>query len=114
MNDYKHDLPLGWKWVRLDDICNLITDGTHKTPRYITQGVRFISIANLRPFKSLDFSSYEKYISIEEHKELTKRCKPEKDDILVSKIGTLGIAKRIDFDEEVSIFVGLALVKPNR
>jgi type I restriction enzyme S subunit len=34
--------------------------------------------------------------------------------LLVTKVGTLGVAKMIDFDEEVSIFVGLALLKPNR
>lgn len=106
-------LPTGWKWAKLREISNQITDGTHKTPQYITSGVRFISIANLKPFKPIDWNAYVKYISLEEHKELTRRCKPEKNDILLTKIGTLGIAKLIDFDEEVSIFVGLALIKPN-
>ncbi len=107
-------LPAGWRWVKLDDICSQITDGAHKTPLYVNRGVRFISIANLRPFKPLTYIRYEKFITQDEHEKLTTRCKPEKDDILVTKIGTLGIAKKVDFDEEVSIFVGLALAKPNK
>jgi type I restriction enzyme S subunit len=91
----------------------VITDGTHKTPNYQDSGVRFISIANIRPFQPIDWNSYTRFVSLEEHKELTKRCKPERDDILFPRIGTLGYAKRIDFDEEVSIFVGLGLLKPD-
>ena len=105
-------LPKGWVETELDNICWKITDGTHKTPKYQSRGIRFISIKNIRPFKPIDWDSYERYISEEEHEELLKRCKPEKDDILFPRIGTLGFAKRIDFDEEISIFVGLGLLKP--
>ena len=107
-------LPPGWRWVKLGEVCDIITDGTHVTPRYVEEGVRFISIANLRPFAPIDWNAYIKFITPEEHAELTRRCKPERDDILVAKIGTLGVAKRIDFDEPVSIFVGLALLKLRR
>ncbi len=113
MNENKlPEIPKEWKWVRLEDVSYLITDGTHKTPKYQEKGIRFISIANIRPFQPINWDAYEKYISYEEHLELIKRAKPEKDDILFPRIGTLGFAKRIDFDEEVSIFVGLGLVKP--
>ncbi len=108
----KWKLPDGWGWKKLDKLCVQITDGTHITPKYQNSGVRFISIQNLRRFQPIDWDSYVRYISVEEHKELTKRVKPEKGDVLLSKIGTLGLAKVIDFDEEVSIFVGLALLKP--
>ncbi len=105
-------IPKEWRWVKLEEVSYLITDGTHKTPKYQEKGVRFISIANIKPFEPINWEAYEKYISYEEHLELIKRAKPEKDDILFPRIGTLGFAKRIDFDEEVSIFVGLGLVKP--
>jgi type I restriction enzyme S subunit len=105
-------LPEGWVEVTLDDVCNKITDGTHKTPKYQSSGVRFISIKNIKPFKKINWDSYEKYISLAEHEALTKRCNPEIGDILFPRIGTLGYAKRIDFEETVSLFVGLGLLKP--
>jgi len=106
------NIPSHWKMLKLEDVCSKITDGTHKTPRYQEAGVRFISIKNIRPYQPVNWDSYVKYITKEEHAELTRRCKPEYDDILFPRIGTLGFAKRIDFKEEVSIFVGLGLLKP--
>jgi type I restriction enzyme S subunit len=108
----KTRLPDGWKEFRLKDICTLITDGTHRTPKYLPNGIPFISTNNLDPTREgFDFSSYEKYISEEEHRELTKRSKPERGDVLISKCGTIGRSKSIDVDYEFSIFVGLALLK---
>jgi len=112
--DLIESAPRDWRLLKLQDVCTRITDGTHRTPRYQPTGVRFISIKNIRPFLPVNWATYEKYISQDEHRALTKRCKPEFDDILFPRIGTLGFAKRIDFAEEVSIFVGLGLLKPNK
>ena len=103
------DIPEGWKWVRLIDLCNLITDGTHKTPAYVEAGVPFLSVKDISSGK-MDFS-HTRFISIDEHKQLIARCKPEKDDILICRIGTLGKALQIDTDREFSIFVSLGLIK---
>ena len=112
MSNGNRVLPSGWIEVSLNQACCTITDGTHKTPNYQDAGVRFISIKNIRPFIPINWNSYVKFISEEEHGQLTQRCKPEYDDILFPRIGTLGFAKRIDFNEKVSIFVGLGLLKP--
>jgi type I restriction enzyme, S subunit len=98
----------------LSDLCTLITDGTHKTPKYTENGIPFISTANIVPFGAFKFGTYTRYISEKDHIELTRRCKPEPGDILVSKIGTLGLSKLVDVDYPFSIFVGLALLKLKR
>ena len=103
------DIPENWKWVRLGDICLQITDGTHKTPTYQKAGVPFLSVKNISS-GCFDLSDI-KYISEEEHAELIKRCNPEKNDILLCRIGTLGNAICIDIDLEFSIFVSLGLLK---
>ena len=108
----REGIPLGWEIVSLNDVSFIVTDGTHKTPKYMAEGVRFISIKNIRPYRPIDWNSYEKYISRQEHNALIERCHPEYDDVLFPRVGTLGFAKRIDFNEEVSIFVGLGLIKP--
>ena len=51
------------------------------------------------------------YISQEEHNILTKRCNPQKGDLLLSKVGTTGIPLIIDTKSDFSIFVSLALAK---
>ena len=93
----------------LVEICNKITDGTHVTPKYTGQGIPFLRVTDLT-----NSNDSKKFISEEEHKDLIKRCKPEKEDILYSKNGTIGVAKLIDWDYEFSIFVSLCLIKPKK
>ncbi|MFV5772390.1 restriction endonuclease, partial [Pediococcus acidilactici] len=54
-----------------------------------------------------------KFISREEHEALYKRCDPERDDILLTKVGTTGIPVIDDTDKEFSLFVSVALLKFN-
>ncbi|MBD8109678.1 restriction endonuclease subunit S [Priestia megaterium] len=104
-----YELPKGWEWVRLGSLSKQITDGAHKTPNYINSGVPFLSVKNISK-GYMDFSNV-KYIDEKEHLELIKRCKPEKDDILFCRIGTLGKAIRINVDTQFSIFVSVGLIK---
>ena len=105
-------LPPGWRWVKLGEVCQLITDGTHYTHHYLKEGIPFLSVKNVRE-SYLDFENVQ-YISEEEHRELIKRCHPQKGDVLYTKVGTTGIARAIDTNQEFSIFVSVALLRPDR
>ncbi|MDA3943799.1 MAG: restriction endonuclease subunit S [Bacteroidetes bacterium] len=100
-----------WNYYRLEDITYLVSDGTHFTPKYQKQGIKFLSVKNVRPFRIKDDDI--KYISEDEHKKLIGRCKPENGDILYTKVGaTYGYASKVKLDYEFSIFVSLCLIKP--
>jgi type I restriction enzyme S subunit len=96
--------------VPLSFLCHSINDGTHKTPNYVPCGVPFVTVKNITTGR-LDFSN-TKFISQAEHEELTKRTKPERGDILVSKDGTIGVPCPVQTDTVFSIFVSVALLKP--
>jgi type I restriction enzyme S subunit len=98
-----------WPLVSLDSICRTIRDGTHKTPSYVQSGIPFVTVKNMVT-GSLDLSG-AKFISPEEHQLLTKRVKPERGDILISKDGTIGAACPVATDAVFSIFVSVALLK---
>ncbi|HAX97756.1 MAG TPA: restriction endonuclease [Candidatus Atribacteria bacterium] len=102
-------IPEDWDVVRLGDVCSKIIDGTHRTPNYINDGIPFYSVENVT---NNDFFN-TKFISKQEHYQLIKRCKPEKGDILLTRIGTLGLTKLINWEVEASIYVSLALLKLN-
>ena len=106
------EIPEGWKWVRLGEISNKITDGTHKTPKYTDSGIKFVSAKDIYN-KELDFS-HCKYISENEHKELYKRCNPELNDLLISKSGSIGTVVLNNVTFEFSLFESLALIKYNQ
>ncbi len=107
-------IPEHYKVVKLKSVTRQIVDGTHFTPNYLegdtSEGVPFLRITDLQN-KDIDLTS-TKYISPEEHKELSKRCLPEKGDLLLSKNGTIGLTKIVDWEYECSLFVSLCLIKP--
>ncbi|MBN8655164.1 MAG: restriction endonuclease subunit S [Anaerolineae bacterium] len=98
-----------WGENNLGELCERITDGTHVTPKYVSEGVPFLSVKNLTK-GFIDFSD-TRFITPEEHQVLTKRVRPVRDDVLYTKVGTTGIAKVVDVDREFSIFVSIALLK---
>ncbi|MDD2709862.1 MAG: restriction endonuclease subunit S [Verrucomicrobiae bacterium] len=103
-------LPEGWTWATLDQLCSKVTDGTHLKPIYTEKGVPFLSVKNVRPGKIFDTDI--KFISAEQHADYVRRCKPEKGDILYTKVGvTFGFAAINTLDYEFSIYVSLALLK---
>ena len=105
------DIPDNWVWTRLGNILTKLTDGTHKTPKYVENGVHFVSVKDMSSGTlKLDNT---KYITKEEHKTLFERCNPQKGDIILSKVGTTGIPVIVETDIEFSLFVSLALLKSN-
>jgi type I restriction enzyme S subunit len=102
-------LPDTMAWLRLGDLLWSVKDGPHYSPKYQSEGIPFISGGNIRP-NGIDFKNV-KYISQELHNELSKRCKPEKGDVLYSKGGTTGIARVNSYDIDFNVWVHVAVLK---
>jgi type I restriction enzyme S subunit len=99
-----------WPSVRLDEICTLITDGTHQTPTYSEDGFTFLSAKNVVG-GTIDWVRVKKIPSWL-HKELHGRISPRKGDLLLAKNGTTGVAAIVDRDDVFDIYVSLALLRP--
>jgi type I restriction enzyme S subunit len=98
--------------VRLGDVCTKITDGPHVSPSYVEAGVPFISVRNISE-KGIDFTT-AKYVSEENHALFSKKAFVERGDVLYTKGGTTGVARRVDTDRQFSIWVHVALLKLRR
>lgn len=98
-----------WKSMLLGDIAE-VKDGTHQTPQYVKSGGKpFYSVENVT---ADDFKNV-KHISLEEHKALTSNYRIEKGDVLMTRIGSIGCCKYVDWDVDASFYVSLALLKIN-
>ena len=109
------EIPEEWKVVPLKYLCtNSITDGTHKTPTYTDKksGIPFLSSKDITKGK-IDWL-HIKYITKELHKQLQKEVKPQRDDILLAKNGTTGIAALVEDDTIFDIYVTLADIRPDK
>lgn len=110
--DWIGEIPSQWSCTKLKFHTEKIIDGAHFTPTYIDKSddsIPFLRVTDLHSKEIL--LDDVKYIPIQEHNELIKRCKPEKGDLLLSKNGTIGLMKIIDWEWEFSIFVSLCLLK---
>jgi|SanBayMetagenome_1026888.scaffolds.fasta_scaffold12209_2 type I restriction enzyme S subunit len=103
------ELPDGWVWVNLGQITWSVKDGPHYSPKYVDEGIPFITGGNVRP-SGVDFAN-AKRITPELYRELSKKCKPEKGDILYTKGGTTGIARVNTYDIEFNVWVHVAVLK---
>ena len=109
--DYFKELPNNWEIKKFGDVAK-ITCGVAATPEYVdaSVGIPFFSARNVQNGR-LDLS-YFQYISVELHKKLTKNTKPERGDILLTRVGAgIGEAAVVNIDFEFSVYVSLTLIK---
>ena len=94
---------LSWEQRKLGDIVT-VYDGVHQTPNYQTSGVMFLSVENIATLKS------NKYISLEDFKRDYK-VYPQKNDILMTRIGDVGTTNVVTDNDVKAYYVSLALLK---
>ena len=94
------ELPKGWEWVRFSQVLD-VRDGTHDTPKYVEKGVPLITSKNING-KEIDFDNV-KYISMQDHIEISKRSNVDNGDILFAMIGSIGNPVIVNKKEEFSI-----------
>ena len=95
-----------WEKKKLGDFAK-IYDGTHQTPNYVKKGVPFYSVEHL----TANQFEATKFIKDSVFERENKRVKLEKDDILMTRIGSIGVSKHIDWNVYASFYVSLALIK---
>jgi type I restriction enzyme S subunit len=95
----------------LSDLCALVTDGTHDTPKTLPEGIPLIKGKDISK-GYIDFSACD-FVSDEDHQKIIKRSKAERGDTLFANIGnSLGDVAFVETDRAFSI-KNVALFKPN-
>ncbi len=103
------DIPAHWDRVQLGKVCLQVSDGPHFSPRYVEDGILFLSARNIKVDGwSLDDA---KFVSEEDYAEFCKRVIPKKRDVLYTKGGTTGVARVVDFESRFQVWVHVAVLK---
>ena len=103
--------PKGWEVKKLGEVCSKISDGVHAKPKYTESGMPFISVVNINK-RYLDFDNC-KFVSYEDGEIINKRSKPQRNDVLYTKVGaTYGIPALVDTDKDFCLYVSVCLIKP--
>ena len=97
--------PDGVEFITLNKICG-VYDGTHQTPKYTDSEIKFASVENIaEPYAT------EKYISIVDYEKY--KIKPQRNDLLMTRIGSIGVCTVIESDEPLAYYVSLDLLRPD-
>lgn len=107
------EIPESWEVRNFTEVTSLITCGVAARPEYVESGgIPFLSSKNVKENRII-WAGFNQ-ITEEKHRELTKYNKPEKGDILYTRVGSFGDAAVIELEDEFSVFVSLTLIKPIR
>lgn len=101
----------GWETIRLGEVCDKITDGTHLSPKFTTSGVPFLFVSNIIDNK-IDYQT-DTFISEEEYLILTKRTPVEIGNILLTTVGSYGNPAIIEKEDKFCFQRHIAFIKPN-
>ena len=96
--------PDGAEYVKLNSVCD-IYDGTHSTPNYTKSGVKFASVENIG-----NLYATRKYISEKDFEKY--KIKPRIGDVMMTRIGSVGVCTVVDRNEALAFYVSLALLRP--
>ena len=96
----------------MNELCSIITDGTHQPPKFQEVGIPFIFVSNL--VNNTVTYNAEKFISEETYDELYKRTPIEIGDLLLSTVGSYGHPAVVTEDKKFLFQRHIAYLKPKR
>ena len=100
-------------FVTVEDACELVTDGTHYTPKNVGNGVPFLTVRDVTD-SELDFASCSFITDTDFKLANDGNCAPKRGDVLFSKDGTVGKVHVVATDQPFAILSSLAILRPKK
>jgi len=108
------EIPQGWAVSSVDEVCARVTDGSHRSPKSVGEGMRMASSKDMHDW-GLNLDS-ARLISAEDFDDLVRNdCMPKQNDVLITKDGA-NYLKHIFVtrnEQEVVLLSSVAILRPN-
>src|SRR5690554_2959012 len=101
-----------WSDVRLDKICDSISDGDHQAPPRAQNGIPFLVISNVTG-GGIDFDSVSRWVPEDYYNSLKSIRKPSRNDLLYTVTGSFGIPVVVNTEQSFCFQRHIAIIKPN-
>ncbi|WP_419852784.1 restriction endonuclease subunit S [Actinobacillus pleuropneumoniae] len=110
--DFPFEIPESWVWVRLEDVCQEISDIDHKMPQEYKgkNGIPYISPKDFYDKNGIDFANAKK-VSEEDYFLLSKKFAPQKNDIIFPRYGTIGVVRVIEENIKLLVSYSCACIR---
>jgi len=105
-----HSLKDNWYWCLWDDISLQIGDVDHKMPAEVEEGYPYISPRDFFGKNEIDFDKSKK-ISESDYLQLSRKIKPEFEDLIFPRYGTIGVNRFVTTKDEFLASYSCAIIK---
>jgi restriction endonuclease S subunit len=99
-------------FAALADVCELITDGTHYTPRNVGQGFPFVTVKDMSP-SGIDLENCSRISESDFSVARKGNSVPIPGDVLFSKDGTVGKVYVVGPDDAFAVLSSIAILRPD-
>lgn len=100
---------VAWERIKLGDLVD-IGDIDHRMPPTTSDGIPYLMTGDFCGINEFNFSN-AKLISAEDYKQLSKKIKPEKEDIVFARYASVGAVRYVDFDKDFLVSYSCAIIK---
>lgn len=102
-----------WLTLPLGQVCSLITDGSHNSPKTVPEGYPYVTVRDVRDSR-IDFAGAAR-VDASSFADMRKTgCAPKRGDVLFAKDGaTMGKVALVDEDIDFVVLSSLAIVRPD-
>jgi type I restriction enzyme S subunit len=102
-----------WPVQTLMEVCRSVSDIDHKMPLAVDSGIPLISAKDLMDDGTISFAN-AKQIAYEDYERLARKGRPEKGDVVYSRIGTVGKARLVTTEVNFLASYSCCTIKPRR
>ena len=97
----------------IEAACDLVTDGTHYTPRDVGKGIPFLTVKDVTD-ESLDFVGCSFMTEDDYETAKSGNSASQRGDVLFSKDGTVGKVHVVETDQPFAVLSSLAILRPKK
>ena len=101
-----------WDTKKLKEITQRITDGAHYSPPTDEEGLPIATVENMKG-NAIDVASCRRISNEEFNKLVANNCSPRKNDVLLSKDGTIGKVMVYEQDDDITLLSSIAIISVN-
>jgi len=98
----------------LQDVCSLITDGAHKSPKSVEVGLPMASVKDLTPH-GINIDTCRLIAEKDFKRLVSMNCQPVKGDVLIAKDGASALDTVCEFRQDIELVLlsSVAILRPN-
>lgn len=108
------NIPEHWQVKKLSYECERIGDIDHYMPDSVDEGIPYVMTGDLiGDGNEIDFKNC-KQISEQDYQRLSRKMKPNLNDIIFARYATIGTVRIVDFDREFLVSYSCAIIRPKK